>query len=180
MKDKFSALGKYNFWKGNVPELGFKRLDYTNKIFDYVGNKLIKVLVGQRRAGKSYILRQIAQRLINEGVNPQNIFYINKEFTDFDFIENYKDLDELLKYYREALKPSGKIYLFVDEIQNVEDYEKLINAYRLEDNYSIFLTGSNNSIFNGKNITKLTGRYIEIEVLTLNFLLLLPVQRSFL
>ena len=98
MKDKFSALEKYNFWKGNVPELGFKRLGYTNKIFDYVGNKLIKVLVGQRRAGKSYILRQIAQRLINEGVDPKNIFYINKEFTDFDFIENYKDLDELLKY----------------------------------------------------------------------------------
>lgn len=171
MKDKFSALGKYNFWKGNVPELGFKRLDYTNKIFDYVGNKLIKVLVGQRRAGKSYILRQIAQRLINEGVNPQNIFYINKEFTDFDFIENYKDLDELLKYYREALKPSGKIYLFVDEIQNVEGWEHFANSHSQDfvDVCEIFISGSNSKMLSGELATLLSGRYVNFEILPFSY-----------
>jgi predicted AAA+ superfamily ATPase len=68
MKDNFEALEKYNFWQGNVLELGFPREEYTQKIFDYTGNKLIKVLVGQRRAGKSYILRQIANKLIPENL----------------------------------------------------------------------------------------------------------------
>ena len=79
MEENFAALEKYNFWNGHVPELGFPRKDYTDKIVDYTGNKLVKVLVGQRRVGKSYILRQIAHRLIEGGVNPRNIFYINKE-----------------------------------------------------------------------------------------------------
>mgnify|MGYP000464820001 CR=1 FL=1 len=77
------------------------------------------MLVGQRRAGKSYILRQIAYRLVQDGINPQNIFYINKEFTDFRLRKNdYHDLEILLKQYKEALKPVGKVWLFIDEIQN--------------------------------------------------------------
>lgn len=69
MEDEFAALEKYNFWNGNVPGLGFIRKDYTDKIFDYIGNKLVKVLIGQRRVGKSYILRQIAYMLIHHGVD---------------------------------------------------------------------------------------------------------------
>ena len=171
MKDKLSALEKYNFWKGNVPELGYKRLAYTNKIFNYVGNKLIKVLVGQRRAGKSYILRQIAQRLINEGVDPKNILYINKEFTDFDFIENYKDLDELLKYYKETLKSSGKIYLFIDEIQNVEGWEHFVNSHSQDfvDVCEIFISGSNSKMLSGELATLLSGRYVNFEILPFSY-----------
>ncbi|WP_157482965.1 AAA family ATPase, partial [Geofilum rubicundum] len=86
MEENFAALERYNFWDGNVPEMGFYRETNTDKIFDYTGSKLIKVLVGQRRAGKSYILRQIANKLIEDGINPRNLFYINKEFTDFDFV----------------------------------------------------------------------------------------------
>ena len=66
------------------------------------------MLVGQRRAGKSYILRQIAYRLVQDGINPQNIFYINKEFTDFDCVKDYHDLEILLKQYKEALKTCRK------------------------------------------------------------------------
>jgi predicted AAA+ superfamily ATPase len=88
MEENFTALKKYNFWEGNDPELGYYLKDYTDKIFGYVGSKLVKVLIGQHRTGKSYILRQIAQRLLKGGVNPRNIFYINKEFTDFDFISD--------------------------------------------------------------------------------------------
>src|SRR3546814_10200647 len=95
MDEKFASLAKYNFWDSNVPALGFPRKHYTDSIFSYTGNKLVKVLVGQRRVGKSYILRQIAKRLIDSGTHPQNIFYINKEFTDFDFIKDYKDLEDL-------------------------------------------------------------------------------------
>ncbi|HSI74941.1 MAG TPA: hypothetical protein VK957_03565 [Lunatimonas sp.] len=70
MDDKFTFLAKYNFWNGNVPELGYLRISYTDSIFNYTGNKLVKVFVGQRRVGKSYLLRQIAKRLINEGTDP--------------------------------------------------------------------------------------------------------------
>lgn len=91
MDERFAALKKYNFWDGNVPATGFPRIHYTNKIAEYIGNKLVKVLVGQRRSGKSYLLRQIAQRQIKAGADPRNVFYINKEFTDFNFLTDYKN-----------------------------------------------------------------------------------------
>ncbi|WP_165041338.1 ATP-binding protein [Dysgonomonas sp. ZJ709] len=171
MDDKFASLEKYNFWNGNVPELGFTRKDYTDKIFDYTGNKLIKVLVGQRRAGKSYILRQIAHRLISEGVNPKNIFYINKEFTDFDFIGNYKDLGTLLNLYKDKLQPSGKVYLFIDEIQNVEGWEHFVNSHSQDyvDSYEIFISGSNSKMLSGELATLLSGRYVNFEILPFSF-----------
>lgn len=75
-----NKIGKYNFWNGNIPELGYFRTEYTDKIYDSIGNNLVKVLVGQRRAGKSFVLRQLAKRLLDSGVPAQNIIYINTEF----------------------------------------------------------------------------------------------------
>jgi predicted AAA+ superfamily ATPase len=73
MEDKFNVIKKYNFWDEKTPELGYYRADYTNKIFAYTGNRLVKVLTGQRRTGKSYILRQLVNRLIDNGINKRNI-----------------------------------------------------------------------------------------------------------
>ena len=114
MDEKILILSKYNFWNRNVPETGFPRRDYTDKIMDYLNTKLVKVLVGQRRVGKSYILRQIASQLISNGISQENIFYINKEFTGLDFISSYKDLGRLVKFYRKQLRSEGKVWLFVD------------------------------------------------------------------
>jgi len=171
MKDNFTSLEKYNFWNGNVPELGFIRQNYTDRIFDYTGNKLIKVLVGQRRSGKSYILRQIANRLIEGGINPQNIFYINKEFTDFDFITDYKDLEALLKLYKEHLNPVGKVWLFIDEIQNIIGWEHFVNSHSQDfvDSYEIFISGSNSKMLSGELATLLSGRYVNFEILPFSF-----------
>lgn len=119
MDEKFAALEKYNFWDGNIPVLGYLRKHYTDEIADYIGNKLVKVLVGQRRSGKSYILQQIAHRLIEQGVEPRNILCINKEFIE-------KDLEALLQLHRERFKPEGKIRLFIDEIQNIAGWELII------------------------------------------------------
>ncbi|GHV14813.1 ATPase [Fibrobacterales bacterium] len=171
MKDNFAALETYNFWKGNVPDLGFPRKSYTQKIFDYTGNKLIKVLVGQRRAGKSYILRQIASKLISEGTNPHNLFYINKEFTDFDFIEDYKDLESLLLQYKKKLCPKGKVWLFIDEVQNISGWERFVNSHsqNFAMNCEIFISGSNSKMLSGELATLLSGRYVEFEVFPFSF-----------
>lgn len=171
MEEYFTALEKYNFWNGNVPELGFARKDYTDKILDYTGNKLVKVLVGQRRVGKSYLLRQIASRLIESGVNPQNIFYINKEFTDFDFIGDNKDLEALLKLYKEKLNPAGKVWLFIDEIQNIAGWEHFVNSLSQDfvDSYEIFISGSNSKMLSGELATLLSGRYVNFEIFPFSF-----------
>jgi uncharacterized protein len=171
MEENFTALMKYNFWEGNVPELGYYRKDYTDKIFDYTGSKLVKVLVGQRRTGKSYILRQIAHRLIEGGVNPRNIFYINKEFTDFDFIIDYKELEVLLKLYREKLKPEGKVWLFIDEVQNISGWEHFVNSHsqNFVDSYEIFISGSNSKMLSMELATLLSGRYVNFEVFPFSY-----------
>ena len=171
MKEKFASLIKYNFWGEKFPTTGYIREFYTNKIFESIDNRLIKVFVGQRRVGKSYILRQLIARLIEGGVNKKNILYINKEFTDFDFIKDYKDLEKLINVYREELKPKGKVWLFIDEIQNVEGWEHLINSYSQDyvDNYEVFLSGSNSKMLSGELATLLSGRYIEFQIFPFSF-----------
>lgn len=171
MEEKFTALKKYNFWEGNVPELGYYRKDYTDKIFDYTGSKLVKVLVGQRRTGKSYILRQIAHRLIKSGIDPRNIFYVNKEFTDFDFISDYKELEALLKLYREKLKPEGKVWLFIDEVQNISGWEHFVNSHSQDfvESYEIFISGSNSKMLSMELATLLSGRYVNFEVFPFSY-----------
>jgi len=171
MKDYFNTLKKYNFWKGNVLALGFERKTYTDSIQNYIGNKLVKVLVGQRRVGKSYLLRQIAAKLIKKGCPPENIFYLNKEFTDFDFVSNYKDLEELIDFYKSQLQPKGKIYLFIDEIQNIDGWEHFANSYAQNyvDSYEIFISGSNSKMLSGELATLLSGRYISFEIFPFGF-----------
>jgi len=171
MQDKLTALEKYNFWDGNLPDLGFLRKTYTDNILSYSNNKLIKVIVGQRRAGKSYILRQIANELMSRDVNPNNIFYFNKEFIDFDFVRHYSDLENLVKQYKEKLKPKGKIYLLIDEIQNIAEWERFVNSYSQDftAQYELFISGSNSKMLSGELATLLSGRYVTFEVFPFSF-----------
>lgn len=113
MDDKWKALEKYNLWGGNTYQLGLERKSYTDKIGNFVGNNLVKVLIGQRRSGKSYILRQIASSLVSErGVNPANILYINKEYLEFDFIDDYKALESLYRFIGKSLNRKEKYICF--------------------------------------------------------------------
>ena len=166
MAEKIAILRRYNFWDKEMPDVGFPRHFYLNKIKAFTGNRLIKVLVGQRRVGKSYLLRQIIKSLITGGVSPENILYVNMEFVDFDFISNYKDLKALIDLYKSELKPEGKIYIFIDEIQNIERWEYLINSYSQDytQDIEIFITGSNSKLLSGELATLLSGRYIRFEV----------------
>lgn len=171
MEDKFAQIEKYNFWSETRPELGFLRKSYTSKIINYSGNKLVKVLTGQRRVGKSYILLQIIDKLIKEGVKPKNTLYINTEFTDFDFVRDYTELEKLLKLYKERIKPKGKIWLFIDEIQNINGWEHFANSYsqNFAEIYELYISGSNSKMLSGELATLLSGRYINFEIFPFSY-----------
>ncbi len=110
MQAIFEKIRTYNVWDGKYYNTGYERSEYLNTITRYIGNKLIKVLVGQRRVGKSYVLRQIICYLTSvKGVNPQNIFYLNKEYTAFDEIKSSSDLDALFTYYRQQFSLTGTL-----------------------------------------------------------------------
>lgn len=171
MDERVEIMKQYNPWDGKTISTGFKRSFYTTKIEQYVGNSLVKVLTGQRRAGKSYILRQIAMGLIESGVSPENILFINREFSAFDFLHTGSDLDSLIELYRETLHPQGREYIFVDEIQNIEGWEKTVNS--LSQDYTheseVFISGSNSSMLSGELASHLSGRYVEFEILPLSY-----------
>jgi len=171
MEEKFNAIRKYNFWGEKNPDYGFYRTDYTDKILTYIFNRLVKVLIGQRRAGKSYILRQLANKLIDSGIDRKNILYVSKEYTDFDFIAHYTDLDDFVKHYKKQLGVSGKVYLFIDEIQNITGWEHFVNSYSQDfiEEYEIFISGSNSKMLSGELATLLSGRYIEFEIFPFSF-----------
>ncbi len=171
MDDKFNLLSKYNFWGKDMPALGYVRKIYTDKISSYSGNRLIKVLVGQRRVGKSYILRQLAARLIESGVNRENILFINCELAAFRFIQTSQDLEELVSLYREQLKPQGRIYLFIDEVQDISGWEQTINSFSQDyvDEYEVFISGSNSKMLSGELASYLSGRYVSFEVFPFSY-----------
>ena len=171
MEEKFNIIRKYNFWDEKNHELGFYRADYADKILAYTGNRLVKVLIGQRRTGKSYILRQLVNKLIDSDIDRKNILYINKEYTDFDFIAKYIDLDDFVKFYKKRLNVSGKIFLFIDEIQNIMGWEHFVNSYSQDfiDDYEIFISGSNSKMLSGELATLLSGRYVAFEIFPFGF-----------
>ena len=143
----------------------YRREKYLSRIRPfYEAEDLIKVITGVRRCGKSSIMQMIREELIENGTPDENIIYI-----DLDNRSNRKiKTDEQLEALIDAQSPeNGKIYLFIDEIQNVDHFEPLINGYRNEGRYSIFITGSNSYLLSGELVTKLTGRYLEFEVYTL-------------
>jgi len=155
----------------------YPREKYLEKIRGFYHEcEIIKVLTGVRRCGKSSIMNLVIQELLDQGVSKENIIYFNLDRKPFDKIETAGQLDEIIEKNKAA---SGKNYLFIDEIQNVEGFEKVINAWREEGNFSIFITGSNSYLLSGELVTKLTGRYIEFNILPLSFDEYLNVKKFF-
>ena len=171
MIEVINSIRKYNYWDNNSVDSGFERTGYTDKISSYIGNKLVKVLVGQRRAGKSYILRQITSKLISQGVKSENILYINKEYMELITLRSAVELEELYKTYRAELKPEGKVYLFIDEIQYIDEWERFVNSHSQDfaELCELFISGSNSNLLSGELATLLSGRYVEFEVFTFSY-----------
>ena len=143
-----------------------KREKYLTRIREFYDVDLIKVITGVRRCGKSVLLKQIIKELIELGINDNHIIYINFEDVEYSFIKNYLDLHE---YIKEKLVDSQKYYLFFDEIQMVEDWEKTINSFKATLNVSIFVTGSNSRLLSSELATLLSGRYVSFKIAPFSF-----------
>ena len=145
----------------------FKREKYLKKIRPfYHADDIIKVITGVRRCGKSSLMEMIADELKQNGVSEDNIIYL-----DLDKRENrkIKTPDQLEALIESKIRNQGLNYLFIDEVQNVIGFEEVINGFRSDGGFSIFITGSNSYLLSGELVTKLTGRYLEFELFTLSF-----------
>ena len=145
----------------------YRRENYLKKIRGfYHDTGIIKVITGVRRCGKSCLMETAADEIRESGVLKENIIYLNLDKRGYRNIKIPDQLDALIESKSTA---EGIKYLFIDEIQNVEGFEEVINGYREEEDYSIFITGSNPYLLSGELATKLTGRYLEFELYTLSF-----------
>lgn len=143
------------------------REKYLEKIRGFYHEcEIIKVISGVRRCGKSSIMNLIMKELLEEGISEDNILYFHLDKKPYSTVKTRKQLEDLIDEYGKA---RGTKYLFIDEIQNVADFEESINALREEGDFSIFITGSNSYLLSGELATKLTGRYIEFNVFPLSF-----------
>ena len=139
---------------------------YLKKIRPFYNQDVIKVLIGIRRSGKSVILSQIADELKNEGIDDNHIIYIN--FEDLDY-EKYTDYHKLNQFIKGKIADSKKYYIFFDEIQNTDNWEKVVNSLRATQNVSIFITGSNSDLLSSDLATHIAGRYVSFKVTPFTF-----------
>lgn len=145
----------------------YVRQKYINRIIPFIDKPVIKIITGIRRSGKSTIMIQLLNHLKDSGVNSEKIIYINMESLDNS---RFLDIHELHKFVREQkIKTGGKIYLFIDEVQEIPDWEKVVNSFFADDDADIFVTGSNSKLLSGELATLLTGRYVEFNVYPLVF-----------
>lgn len=143
-----------------------KREMYLKKIREFYDSDLIKILVGIRRCGKSVILEQIMDELKEKGVEEDHIIYVNFEFIEFEELTDYKKLN---KYIKDKVKDDKIYYLFFDEIQYVDKFEKVINSLRASKKFSIFITGSNSRLLSNELSTVLSGRYVSFKISPLSY-----------
>lgn len=168
MIDQLDRISRFNFWNQSL-KTGYRRSEYLNRLKKYRDSNLIKVLIGQRRVGKSYILRQVIADLISEGIPARSTLYLNMEYSEYGFIHEAGDLMTLVHdFFKDT---TGPAYLFVDEIQNIVSWEKAINSIAQDFTRQIFvyITGSNAKLLSGELATFLSGRYIKFLILPFSF-----------
>ena len=152
----------------------YKREAYLKKVRPFYKSDLIKVITGIRRCGKSCLLESIMQELREAGVPDNDIIYLNLDRKNYISIRKPEQLEAIID---SMVNDTDNKYLFIDEIQNVKGFEPLINAYKEEGRFSIFITGSNSYLLSGELVTKLTGRYVEIPLFPLSFHEYLEMKR---
>ena len=140
---------------------------YLNQLIQFKDKKLIKVITGLRRSGKSTLLSLFENHLITSGVDKNHIIRMNFESFEFDEITNYKELHEYIN--KRILDPNKRHYILLDEVQQVSSWERVINSFFVDANVDIFITGSNAYLLSSELSTLLSGRYVEIKMQPLSF-----------
>ena len=160
-------FGDWNFWDKDL-NTGINRPYYLDKIKNFHESSHIIVITGARRSGKSFIMRQTAKALIKGGIRKNNILIVN--FEDPRFVElNTKTLQQVYDVYLEFLNPQEKSYLFLDEIQEVKDWEKWVRTIHELDKAKIIISGSNAKLLSRELSTLLTGRHLDLVIFPLSF-----------
>lgn len=144
-----------------------EREQYMKQIRDFIDKPVVKVITGMRRCGKSVIMEFAREEIRRRGIPEKNIFYVNFESLAHEDLKNYREL--YCAVTEAAKKADGKLYIFLDEIQEVTAWEKAINSFRVDFDCDIYVTGSNARLLSGELATLLSGRYVEIRVYPLSF-----------
>lgn len=142
------------------------RKEYLSRLLAWKNEQVIKVVTGIRRCGKSTLLKQFQDHLLEDGVSREQIISINFEDLDYEYLLDYK---ALYAYIRERLCPDKMTYIFLDEIQKVDSFQKAVDSLFIKENTDIYITGSNAYLLSGDLATLLTGRFVEISMLPLSF-----------
>ena len=148
-----------------IPKTIKKRDGYIARIVPFMRKPLIKVLTGQRRVGKSYLLFQLMEQ-VQSGESDAHIIYINREDMEFDFMRTAVDLNNYILANR---KEGVRNYIFIDEIQDIAEFEKALRSLLLDESNDIYITGSNARLLSGELATYLSGRYVEFKVYSLAY-----------
>lgn len=143
-----------------------ERTEYLNELISFKDKELIKVVTGIRRCGKSTLFDLYCEYLKQNGIEKNQIIHINLEDSDYNFITNHI---ELYNYVKEKLLPNKKNYVFIDEVQNIDQFQKACDSLYIKKNVDLYITGSNAYLLSGELATLLSGRYIEIKMLPLSF-----------
>jgi len=154
-----------------------KRESYLKQIDALMNTDFIKIIIGIRRCGKTFLLKSIIEELKNKGVNEENIIYISFESNKYKNIFTQEELDELILNLTNNI--SGKIYILFDEIQQVNGWEKSVNGYRVDLDCDIYITGSNSKLLSNELATLLSGRYIKINLYPFSYKEVLKYKQEY-
>ena len=157
------TFSNYNYEKGVFM---IYRERYMDKLIKYADNDFVKIVSGVRRCGKSSLLTLFKTYLLEQGVSEEQIIEINYEKYQFNELTDGKELHD---YIHNNLVLDQKLYLLIDEIQELAEWAKVVNSLRVSFHADIYVTGSNARMFSGEHLSYLSGRYVEIKVLPLSF-----------
>ena len=143
-----------------------ERNEYLNVLKRFKDKELIKVITGIRRCGKSTLLEMYKDYLLTNDITEDQIISINLEDLKYNFIEDYMSL---YNYICDKLKPNKKNYVFIDEVQKINEFQKAVDSLYIKKNVDLYITGSNANLLSSELATLLSGRYIEIKMLPLSF-----------
>ncbi|MBU4450537.1 MAG: ATP-binding protein [Actinobacteria bacterium] len=161
------VLEDWNFWRKGQ-DTGFPRLQYIEQLQSLKDSNQIIVITGARRSGKSYLMRGFAKKLISEGISKNNILFINFEDPRFHRLDTDL-LQKTYETYLESLNPKGSIYIFLDEIQEVSEWEKWVRTMHELKKANLIISGSNARLLSRELSTLITGRHVDITVFPLSF-----------